>query len=70
MLKRIAILATIVIRIIYVDPYVSPQWYLSFNDVVGVVPGNGLTGKYSATLERCTEDCNGLNPLGHPIENL
>ena len=29
-----------------------------FKDLVGDVPGNGLTGKYLATLERCSEDCN------------
>ena len=28
---------------------------------MGDVPGKGLTGKYSATLEKCTEDCNGRN---------
>ena len=38
---------------------------------MGDVSGNGLTGKYTSTLEKCTEDCNGrddCNSFEHSIK--
>ena len=42
-----------------------------FIDKVGDVSGNGLTGKYTASLEKCTKDCNGrddCNSFEHSIK--